>query len=93
MQRLSVQDKSKQLVQKFLDFSNRPSLISDFSSLQNSIQILNAKECARILVNEILSNEVNFSDFTTLTNDLVVSRHYWENVLVEIDNYPLFDEK
>ena len=88
--RVSVQLKAKEIIEDFLQYSNRPSMVEEFSIVQKSIQILNAKECARILVKQILKNEVQFSNFLALTNNLVISKIYWENVLVEIDNYPNF---
>ena len=75
----TAQEKAEELVESFIEFTSNEAIREDGLFYSQRMKLWNAKQCAIIAVNEILS--INSVDKDVELSD------YWEEVKQEIKNY------
>lgn len=76
-------DKAKELVEKFKSFVH---CTSSWNEYDDYLELENAKQCAKIAVEEIINNSVlNYSGSDFSDNEIMSDTEYWNEVLKEID--------
>ncbi len=80
-------EKAKELFDKFSDIENmgRYSDKYGFSSWSTKVLKLQCKQCALLVVDEILKNGGNYQGMCFEDNEMYIDTQYWESVRTEIE--------
>lgn len=80
---MNAKEKAKELVEKFKSFVH---CTSSWNEYDDYLELENAKQCAKIAVEEIINNSVlNYSGSDFSDNEIMSDTEYWNEVLKEID--------
>ena len=72
-------EKAKELIKKFSELEKYNE--SEYACFNTNL----SKQCALILLNEILENGGNYQGMSFGDNEMFIDRQYWDNVKAELE--------
>ena len=83
---INTKQKAEELAKKYYNLLDSITFEAGDSSGETGISWDEAKECAIIVIDEILENAVNYNAYDGVTdNEMWIDNDYWQKVKIEIE--------